>query len=265
MKGRVFPMEWMELLKMCAVVCPLVFLAGFVDSAVGGGGLISLPAYLFVGLPVHIASGTNKVVNATGTALASWRYFKNGKVQVKPALIAAAGALLGSTIGTRIALYLDQDILQTVILIILPVVAVILAIKKDFGKEGSTPLRNWSKTAEMGISLAIGLFIGAYDGMIGPGTGTFMMMAFTLVLGMDLVTASGCAKVGNLASNVASAVVWILNGQVLYSLVLPAAAFNLLGSFFGSQYAIRGGAQKLRSLIFVVLGLLFLKFFTELF
>lgn len=257
-------MEWMELLKMCIIVCPLVFLAGFIDSAVGGGGLISLPAYLFVGLPVHIASGTNKVVNATGTALASWRYFKSGKIQIKPALIAAVGALVGSTIGTRIALYLNQEVLQTIILIILPVVAVIIAIKKDFGKEGALPPRDWSRNAEIGISFAIGLFIGCYDGMIGPGTGTFMMMAFTLVLGMDLVTASGCAKVGNLASNVASAVVWMLNGQVLYALVIPAAACSLAGSYFGSQYAIRGGAQKLRGLIFVVLGLLFLKFLFEL-
>ena len=115
------------------------------------------------------------------------------------------------------------------------------------------------------VCLLIGIFIGCYDGMIGPGTGTFMIMAFTFVLGMDLLTASGCAKMGNLASNIASAVLWAINGQVMFGLVIPAAACNMLGSWFGSQYAIRGGSQKVRGMIYVVLALLFLKFFYELF
>jgi len=249
---------------MCIVVCPLIFLAGFVDAVAGGGGLISLPAYLFVGLPAHLASGTNKVVNATGTALAAGKYIKSGKVDLRSALTAAVGALAGSAIGTRIALYLNQQILQTIILIALPVVAVVLTVKKDFGKEDALPERNWSTAKRTIVSGLIGLFIGCYDGMVGPGTGTFMMMAFTLIMGMDLLTASGCAKVGNLASNVASAVVWILNGQVLYSLVIPAAACSMLGGWLGAKYAIKGGSQKIRGMIFLVLGLLFVKLLIEL-
>lgn len=254
----------MELLKMCVIVCPLIFLAGFVDSVAGGGGMISLPAYLLVGLPIHIASGTNKIVNATGTALAAWRYHKTGNMNLHLALVSAVGALIGSAIGTRIALYLDQAVLQTIILIALPIVAVILFFKKDFGEEGSLPERNWSQNANTAASFAIGLFIGGYDGMVGPGTGTFMLMAFTLVLGMDLLTATGCAKVGNLASNVASAVVWILGGQVLWALVIPAAACSMLGSFFGTKFAIKGGAKNIRYMIFVVLGLLFVKLLFDL-
>ncbi len=254
----------MEFLKMCVIICPLIFLAGFVDSVAGGGGMISLPAYLLVGLPAHIASGTNKVVNATGTALAAWRYHKTGNTNLRLALVSAVGALIGSAIGTRIALYLDQAILQTIILIALPIVAVILFFKKDFGKEGSLPERNWNRKTEMAVSFAIGLFIGGYDGMIGPGTGTFMLMAFTLVLGMDLLTATGCAKVGNLASNVASAVVWILGGQVMWVLVVPAAACSMLGSYFGTKFAIKGGAKHIRYMIFVVLGLLFAKLLVDL-
>lgn len=254
----------MELLKMCVVVCPLIFLAGFVDSVAGGGGMISLPAYLLVGLPVHIASGTNKVVNATGTALAAWRYYKTGNMNLRLALVSAVGALIGSAAGTRIALYLDAAVFQTIILIALPIVAVILFFKKDFGKEGSLPERNWSQNTNMAASFAIGLVIGGYDGMVGPGTGTFMLMAFTLVLGMDLLTATGCAKVGNLASNVASAVVWMLNGQVLWALVVPAAACSMLGSYFGTKFAIKGGAKNIRYMIFVVLGLLFVKLLWDL-
>lgn len=241
----------------------MIFLAGFVDAVAGGGGLISLPAYLFVGLPAHIASGTNKIVNATGTALAAGKYIKSGKVDLRAAVTAAAGALVGSAIGTRIALYLNQQVLQAIILIALPVVAVVLTVKKDFGKEDAMPERNWSSGKRLAVSGLIGLFIGCYDGMVGPGTGTFMMMAFTLILGMDLLTASGCAKVGNLASNIASAVVWIINGQVMYALVIPAAACSMLGGWLGAKYAIKGGSQKIRAMIFLVLGLLFLKLLIE--
>ncbi|MBP3653876.1 MAG: sulfite exporter TauE/SafE family protein [Oscillospiraceae bacterium] len=253
-----------ELLQMCLLVCPLVFLAGFVDSVAGGGGLISLPAYLFVGLPPHIASGTNKVVNSMGTALATWKYYKSGKIRVGLAALAAVGALLGSAIGTRIALYLNDAVFQMLLLVALPIAAVIITVKKDFGQDSEdTPHKN-SRRDKIAC-LLIGIVMGCYDGMIGPGTGTFMIMAFTAIVGMDLLTASGCAKMGNLASNVASAVVWLLNGQVMLSLVIPCAACNMLGSWLGSRYAIRGGSKKVRSMIYVVLVLLFVKFFYELF
>lgn len=253
-----------ELLQICLIVCPLVFLAGFVDSVAGGGGLISLPAYLFVGLPPHIASGTNKVVNATGTALAAWKYYKSGKIRVKLAAASAAGALLGSSIGTRIALLIDPELFSILLLIALPIAALMISLKKNLGTDAeATEIPETPKNFI--YCLLIGILIGCYDGMIGPGTGTFMIMAFTVFVGMDLLTASGCAKLGNLASNIASAVVWLLNGQVMLALVLPAAACNMLGSYFGSRYAIRGGSQKVRSMIFLVLGLLFVKFFYELF
>lgn len=253
-----------EFLQMCMIVCPLVFLAGFVDSVAGGGGLISLPAYLFVGLPPHIASGTNKVVNSMGTALATWKYYKSGKIRMTLALLAAMGALAGSSIGTKIALYLDQEVLQMILLVALPVAAVIMVIKKDFGKDTATEPHADTPKEKLSC-LLIGVVMGCYDGMIGPGTGTFMIMAFTAIVGMDLLTASGCAKMGNLASNVASAILWFINGQVMLTLVIPCAACNMLGSWLGSRYAIKGGSQKIRGMIFVVLGLLFIKFFYELF
>ena len=106
--------------------------------------------------------------------------------------------------------------------------------------------------------------MGAYDGLIGPGTGTFMILAFTLVLGMDLLTASGCAKAANLASNVASAVVWIAGGKVYWQLAVPAVVCCVAGNWCGARYAIRGGSTKVRRMIFVVLGLLFLKMGWEL-
>ena len=253
-----------DFLQTCLIVCPLVFLVGFVDSVAGGGGLISLPAYLFVGIPPHLASGTNKVVNSMGTALATWKYYKSGKIRIKFAVLSAIGALLGSSVGTKIALLIEAEIFHVVLLIALPIAALLITLRKNFGSDSEVqPIEESGRNFLS--CLLIGLGIGCYDGMIGPGTGTFMIMTFTMVLGMDLLTASGCAKLGNLASNIASAVLWILNGQVLFSLVIPAAACNMLGSYFGSRYAIRGGSRKVRSMIYVVLLLLFVKFFYELF
>ena len=238
-----------ELLKLCLFICPLIFLGGFVDSVAGGGGLITLPAYLMAGLPVHLAAGTNKVVNGSGSAIASVKYFRSGKIQLRPSLWAAAGALAGASFGARIAMHLSDRVLQGLMLVALPVVAVFLVVKKDFGKDPEE--RDHSRQYIVLVSLAIGLAVGCYDGIVGPGTGTLLIMAFTALLHMDMVTASGSAKVANVASNVASAVAFILGGQVMWSIVLPAAACSILGNYCGARYAIRGGGQRLRIMIFV--------------
>ena len=251
-----------ELLRMCLIVCPLIFLGGFVDSVAGGGGVITLPAYLMAGVPVHLAAGTNKVVNGIGTATATVKYFRSGKIRLSVALPAAAGALAGGYLGAEIAKLLSDALLQGLMLVALPVVAVFLVLKKDFGQETGEPTRG--RTYELLVSLGIGLAIGCYDGMVGPGTGTFMIMAFTGLMSLDLVTASGCAKVGNLASNIAAAVSFAAGGSVLWQLVLPATACSVAGNYCGALYAIRGGGKRIRGMIFVVLVMLFIKLLWEL-
>ena len=148
-------------------------------------------------------------------------------------------------------------------LVALPLIAVFLAVKKDFGQEAEVE-KTFSRTYEALMSLAIGLAIGCYDGLVGPGTGTFLIMAFTALLHLDMVTASGCGKVANVASNAASAVTFALNGMVMWQLVIPAAACSMLGNYCGAQYAIRGGGKKVKRMIFVVLGLLFVKLLADL-
>ena len=165
-------------------------------------------------------------------------------------------------LGAEIAKLLSDSLLQGLMLVALPVVAIFLALKKDFGQETGEMTRG--KTYELLISLGIGLAIGCYDGMIGPGTGTFMIMAFTALLSLDMVTASGCAKVGNLASNVAAAVSFIIGSSVMWQLVLPATICSVVGNYCGALYAIKGGGKKIRGMIFVVLGMLFTKLLWEL-
>ena len=238
--------------QILIVVLPLIFLGGFVDSVAGGGGLITLPAYLMAGIPAHLAMGTNKVVNGTGTALASFKYFRGGKVLLRPAIVSGIGALLGAAIGTKIALLINEDILKIMMLVALPCAAILLMLKKDFGKENDAPAREYTPQQELTRAALIGLGLGCYDGLIGPGTGTFMIMAFTMALSMDLL------------SNVASAVLFIISGKVWWLLALPAAACNMLGAYCGTRYAMKGGSKRVRGMIFVVLGLLFIKMGYEL-
>ena len=258
-RGRVRLMS--EYMRLVLTVCPLIFLGAFVDNVAGGGGLITLPAYMMAGLPVHLAAGTNKVVAGIGTATATVNFFRSGSIRLRIALWAAAGSLTGGFVGAEVAKSLPDQVLKGLMLVALPLVAVFLAVKKDFGQE---PLsRQIAPRREVAVSLAIGLAIGLYDGIIGPGTGTFLIMAFTAFLSLDLVTASGCAKVGNLASNVAAATSYIMGGSVLWKLVLPAALCSVAGGYLGSRYAIRGGGKRIRGMIFLVLGMMFVKMLWE--
>ena len=238
------------------VVCPLVFLAGFVDSVAGGGGVISLPAYLIAGVPIKMAAGTNKFANGCGTAMASYKYIKSGNVDWLCAIPAAVGSLTGSAIGTSLAVYLREEILQGIVLAALPVVAVVLFFARDFGAVEKPPK---TRGQTLGLSALIGLLIGLYDGLVGPGTGTFLTIGFSLVLGYTLLKSSGCARIANLASNVASMVVFFLDGDILFSVGIPAMASSMLGNYIGSRFAIQGGSGRIRSVMFFVLGLLFLK------
>ena len=249
-----------ELLKMLLIICPLIFTAGFVDAVAGGGGLISLPAYMLAGLPTHQAAGCNKFSASLGTIVATANYIKSGKVKLRIAIFAAIGAIVGSSLGTYLALIISDQLLKGIMMIAIPVVALFLITQKNLGNEKkSQNVKERSLLNQSIISISIGLVIGCYDGLIGPGTGTFLMIAFSLILGIDLVTSSGCAKVANLASNITSVIIYILGGKVLFLLAVPAAVCSMLGGHLGSRFAIKGGSQKVRYIMFLVIALLFLK------
>ncbi len=239
---------------MYLIVCPLCFLAGCVDAIAGGGGLISLPAYLLAGLPPKLTAGTNKLSASIGCAMATRRFIFDKRVIWRCALPAAALALPGSALGTMLLNSMgDQQILRMLVLI-LPVVSAVVLLRRG----ALTPLLTLPEKAAPALCAVIGLLIGFYDGLIGPGTGTFLILLFTLVVGMHPVDASGSAKIVNLASNVASLCTQIVNGHVLFALGLPAALFSAMGGALGARLAIRGGEKTVRGVLLAVLALLFL-------
>ena len=235
---------------MYLIVLPMVFLASTVDAIAGGGGLISLPAYSLAGLNYDFASGNNKFSSTFGTLMATIRYYKSGKLMVVPALIAAVAALPGSWLGTRAAMALGNRVMQIFMLFAIPVVgALVLFNRKE--REVSRPVTR----RQYPICVLIGLVIGFYDGFFGPGTGTFLIVLFTHLLGMDMVTASATAKPVNLFSNIASLATRIAAGNVLFALAFPAMACSVMGGWLGAKLALTKGAKLIR---FVMLGVLVL-------
>lgn len=257
-------LEWLPLsLPSMAFLCLMVGLAGFVDSAAGGGGLIALPAYMAVGLPMHAVYGCNKFSSAVGTTFSTARFFKNGALELRVGLAAAAASFAGSALASRLVLFLPDAALKGILLVMLPVAAAIILTRKDLAGPDRPALRagagRWWKAA------AIGFFIGGYDGLIGPGTGTFAILAFCAVMGYDLRCASGNAKLLNLASNYASVITMVTAGQVVYAVALPAAVFGVAGHLLGSGFAIKKGARFIRPMLLCVLALLLADLAAELF
>ncbi len=253
-----------NLMMTFAIVCPLIFLASFIDAVAGGGGLVSLPAFLLAGMPPHMALGTNKVVMPTGTLVATINFLRKGKLQLRVAIYSAIGAVLGGIGGSRLILFVSEDAFKMIILITLPIVAIFLAVQKNFGEDGSV-MKEYPPVRFAIFAFLIGLFIGFYDGMVGPGTGTFLILAYTKVFNLDLVTSSGCAKLANLTSNIGSAIVLTIAGQVMWIVVGPAVVCAIIGGRLGSSYAMKGGSKNVRKVIYLVLILMIIKFVTELF
>ena len=247
-------MDWDTLFSIWIVVCPLVFLGGIVDAVAGGGGLITLPAYLLAGLPPHLASGTNKCGNVFGTLLSTGRFLKSGHIHPASVLLGGAAALAGAWLGARLNMLVPERYLYYFMLAVVPVLAVFLLFKRDFGRE--------DRSAALGrgrlLSLAgcIGLAVGCYDGFFGPGAGTFLILAFTGLCKFDLLTASGNAKVANSASNLASLFTFALAGEVMWPVGIPVALCGVAGNYVGSGLALRGGAKVIRPMFLVVLSLL---------
>ncbi|WP_252243292.1 MULTISPECIES: TSUP family transporter [unclassified Clostridium] len=243
-------------MEVLLIICPLVFLAGIIDAVAGGGGIISLPAYIFAGIPIHIAYGTNKFASCIGTSISSIKFFRSGNIKIKSALLSAAGALIGSWFGAQIVLLLNEKYLNYCLIIILPIVSLFLLFNRSFGVKNKKELSNKKLYI---LSFIIGLLLGAYDGFFGPGTGTFLVICFTGILGFNLITASGNAKIVNLASNFSALIAYILGGKVMFSIGVPAAVCAIAGNYLGAHLAIKNGDKIIKPIIFVAIGLLFIK------
>ena len=246
--------------KMFLIVCPMLFLAGFVDAIGGGGGLISLPAYLFAGLPIHSTVATNKLSSACGTSLATGRFIRHGLIDFKLAVPSVICAIAGSSLGAQLSMRMSEQVMKNVLFVALPVAAFFVLNKhlfRDRGTEAKEDRRTFI------VASASAFVIGIYDGFYGPGTGTFLIIAFTVFAKMGIRSANAQAKIINLTTNVTSLVIFLIHGQVVIPLGLAAAACNMAGNYIGAGLAMDKGTKIVRPVILIVLVLLLIKIITS--
>jgi len=234
------------------------FFAGFIDSIAGGGGLIQLPA-LLIGLPKSDTAevlGTNKLSSIFGTSTAAALYRKQIKPDPKVLLAMGLPALLGSAGGATLASKIPTSSMRPMVLVLLIIVAVYTWFKPDLGKFEN--LRHLPKR-RIQIAALAGVIIGFYDGIFGPGTGSFLMLILVASLGYAFITASAIAKVVNVATNVGAIMVFGINGVVIWQIGIIMGVANISGAIIGARLAIKGGSTLVRKVFLLVTVALIVK------
>ena len=232
------------------------FVAGFLDSIVGGGGLIAMPAMinLFPAWPVLRVIATNRTSSIFGTSVAAWNYFQKVPLEKHIVFPACAGALTASFFGVQLAKRIPSDHLKAVVLVLIIVLAFYTAFKKELGQKED---RRFLPDKERWAALLVGAACGFYNGLIGPGAGTLLVFGFVSVLGLDFLKSSAVAKAANVSGDISSWFVLLSSGYVVWAVAAPLVVSNMVGSFAGSKLAILRGSKFIRWVFLaVVIGLI---------
>ncbi len=250
----------MEQLIVC---CLAFFLAGIVDSITGGGGLITIPAMMAVGIPVHYITGTNQCSAWLGIGVSAYKYVKSGKVHFRSALITLPFSMVGAYIGAKLNLLVPDQYLKIFMLVMVPVIAVFVFANKKLGEED----RIGEKTPESVAiwSAVIGLSLGAYQGFYGPGSGLFFMLAYAVFLKLDLVKATANTRFVLAIASITSVLTYAASGTVLWDIALASNVFYIVGSYIGAVLTIKNGSKIIRPIMFVVVALLIIKLVFDIF
>lgn len=244
-------------LARLVVLSALVFFAGLVDSLAGGGGLITLPAYLAAGLNPALLLGTNKLASSIGTTVSALRFSRHQRISWRPLVPVVAVSLAGSWLGARLGERLSAYGLRLLLLVAIPAVGFAIFSRHSFGRVDRS---GEFTTGQLRFrAFAVALPIGTYDGFFGPGTGTFLALAFTRFCRFDLLRATTWSKVLNLASNVSAMVAFLWMGRTHVPLGLSMGGMSVAGHYVGSNLGIKRGADAIRPMILLVCAGLFLK------
>ena len=239
-------------------LCFFAFLAGFIDSVAGGGGLIQLPALLIFlpQTPVAHLLGTNKLASIAGTSFAVVQYARHVGINWRATLPATVAAFILSFLGARTAAILNTEVMRVVVLILLVAIATYTFLRKDFGSIHAPKLTH---ALQFIVSVAAGMTIGFYDGFFGPGTGSFLIFVFVGIFGFNFLSASVSAKLINFSTNLSAMLYFAFTDNIMYRLAIPMAVFNILGSLAGTRLAILKGSRFVRIFFLLVVAGMILK------
>jgi len=231
--------------------------AGWIDAVVGGGGLVQLPALLLVpGITPVQALATNKLASIMGTSVSATTYYRRVGPDLRTAGPMAIAALFGAIGGAALASKIPAELFKPIILVVLIAVAAYTIARPKLGH--TTNLR-WEGNGHRWAAAGIGLVIGFYDGLLGPGTGTFFVISLVSILGYAFLPASALAKIANFATNAGALIFFVPYGAVLWGLGLAIGAANLLGAYIGARMAVAKGSGFVRVVFVVVVGALICK------
>lgn len=237
----------------------LSFVAGFIDAIVGGGGLIQLPALLInmPNQPLLTLFGTNKIAALTGTSVAAYQYSRRIKFDYKLLITISFFSFVASFLGAKAVSFIKVEKLKPIILIILILIAIYTFIKKDLG---SVQTKQLARNKQILFGSIIGIVVGFYDGFFGPGTGSFFVLGFVVILGFEFVNASAYSKIINCMTNISALIVFIKNGDYILEIAILMSVFNIVGSLIGSRIALKKGNGFVRIIFLVIVSIMILRY-----
>jgi len=246
------------------LLCIAAFCAGFIDSIVGGGGLVQLPASLVIlnSFPVVTVVGSLKPPAFCGTFFATVQYMRRVKIKWQLMSVACTIAFFAAYAGSETLTHVSNSFMKPVLLMVLSAVLIYTYTRKNFGMHEE---KEHSEKTELLYTCILSLVIGFYDGFIGPGAGSFLILAFIALLGFDFLHASAHAKLVNLATNLGSITLFLFKGKILWLIALPMAVSNALGSIIGAQLAIAKGNKFIRTFFLCVMTAILLRFAYDVF
>jgi uncharacterized protein len=242
----------------------LSFVAGFIDAVVGGGGLIQIPA-LLISLPktpLPTIFGTNKIAALAGTSISALQYSKRIKFNYKLLITISICAGLASFLGAKVVSFINVNTLKPVILVVLILIAVYTFLKKDLG---SVQTKNLSFDKQLIYGALIGIIVGFYDGFFGPGTGSFFVLGFVVILGFEFVQASAYSKVINCMTNISALLVFIKQGNYILELAIIMSVCNITGNLIGTRLALKKGNTFVRTIFLLIVTFMILRYGYDLF
>jgi len=246
------------------LLCCVAFTAGFVDAIVGGGGLIQVPSSILLlpQYPVATVIGSLKIPAFSGTSFAAYQYVKRQVIDWRLLGMMMCIAFVSAFAGSQLLTIVNNSFMKPLLLVVLSFVAIYTYTKKNFGQHVQKSHSNQTKKI---YAVAISIVIGLYDGFVGPGTGSFLVLAFVSVMGYDFLHASAKAKMVNLATNFGSIILFMLKGKIVWSIALPMAASNALGGMLGAKFAIKKGNKFIRIFFLIIVSATLLRFAYDIF
>lgn len=247
--------DWGNILLLCC----FSFLAGFIDAVSGGGGLIQLPALFILQPYLSLVQtlATNKTASFAGTAVAAMRYFKKINVDLKMLIPAIIAALFASFGGALLVSFVKKEQFMPFIITALVIVLLYTLFKKELGLNAVDKPRK--KHLNTSLLIAVGGILGMYEGLIGPGTGSFLVFAFIIFFGLDFLHASASAKVINVTANIGALFFFVYQGYVVWDIAIPIALANMSGNYIGAHVAIKKGSGFVRWIFIIVSAALIVK------